>query len=160
MILRTGKEIRENFKLKYFDIFSVEERNIIQSEWDEYFKGSQMLRNNQIWFNLTTSELGKNGSKYLNGLYGGEQVYKPLIYQNNIIEKLSKIGAPILVKTLINPSRFRYVFFEPYGMIIASSLIRRKYPEFLQFDTDVSIDFNMPYSELHIEELSEEYDLE
>jgi hypothetical protein len=134
IILRTGKEIRNDFINKYFHLFSKDEQNQILQKWKEYFTDND--RDNKVFFNFTRNALVNGGAELLLKYYGGEQIYFPLFEAPQIGKKLKKIGTPMILKCTLNPKYINTFIEYPWGNIIASSYNRIKNPNAYVVDQD------------------------
>ncbi|WNO10501.1 hypothetical protein [Teredinibacter sp. KSP-S5-2] len=122
LLSRCGREIRDTFIREHGSMFTDDELDIIRERWAIYFTSSQSdVRDGRVFFNFTESELGRAGSKYLLGLYGGEQVSMCFELDEPIGCKLASIGEPLLVRCSLEP-RFVETFTDySWGKILVSS---------------------------------------
>lgn len=135
---RSGQEIRETFLSRYSGLFTVEELETIKKLWDAYFdKIQKSSRDNYIFFNLTTEALSNSGAKPLLKYYGGEQVYMPLQRESSIAQKLKGIGAPLLIKAILDPKQLNNFYEDDIAKIAISSYHRNKRTDADQYDCDV-----------------------
>jgi hypothetical protein len=127
MLIRTGEEIRNEFKERFFNLFSKKEQIQIEYAWNSRFgKGNIEYRDNLIFFNFTLFALNMGTAKLLLKYYGGEQVYAPLYELPVIGEKLNKIGSPLILKCKLKTKNLKTYIENPWGKIIVSSYHRTK----------------------------------
>ncbi|MEQ3723900.1 hypothetical protein [Alcanivorax sp.] len=137
LLVRNGEDIRQSFLKDHGYIFSSSEIDEIKKRWGSYFSGSQSDgRDGRIFFNFTEKELGKSGTKYLLGLYGGEQVSMCFELDEPIGQKLAKIGQPLVVKCVLQPSLVKTFIEYPWGKMLVSSYHFMVNPEACRIDQD------------------------
>lgn len=134
LLSRHGNEIREDFIKKHFHCFTEEEQIIILQRWKQDFgKKGDKKRDCLVYFSFT---LRSGGNYDLNAYYGGEQVYSSLRELPEIQKKLSKIGAPLLLKCALEPKNISTFDAHPWGKIAVSTYNLMKNPNACQFDQD------------------------
>lgn len=137
LLVRNGNDIRANFLLEYGHLFTQDETRVIKSRWSECFhEAGDPSRDNRIFFNFTDVELGRAGSKYLLGLFGGEQVSFCFEIDDPIGQKLAKIGQPIVVRCSLHPSHLTMYTKNPWGKILVSSFHALINPNAYRIDFD------------------------
>ena len=72
----------------------------IEEAWLKYFdgEGKRNDRENQIWVCLTRPNPPHDGTENLFQYFGGEVIYMPLMKMPVILDKLTKIGCPVIVE--------------------------------------------------------------
>jgi hypothetical protein len=126
LIIRSGKEIRQDFVKENFHLFSKEEQDLILRKWKERFDEEESeKRDNCLFFNFTLGAIKDGGAELLLSYYGGEQVYFPIFQLPIIGEKLKNIGIPIILKCTINPKEINTFIVYPWGKIAVSSYHRK-----------------------------------
>ncbi|MFD0707455.1 hypothetical protein [Photorhabdus akhurstii] len=137
LLIRNGKEIRETFLNKYGHLFSQEETLTIKERWERYFDHRQSsARNRRIFFNFTEIELGRSGTKYLLGLYGGEQVNMCFEPDEPLGLKFGAIGEPMVVRCSLDPNEVKTFIEYPWGKILVSSFHALINPDAYRIDQD------------------------
>jgi len=137
IIIRTGKEIRNDFVNRHFHLFTIEEQNQIMSCWKKRFgEKDTEHRDSRIFFNFTKKALPIGGADLLLNYYGGEQVYFPIYDLPSIGDKLKGIGTSMILKCVLNPNDLNTFFEYPWGKIIVSSYNRLKNPNAHVWDQD------------------------
>ncbi|WP_447880645.1 hypothetical protein [Serratia fonticola] len=137
LLIRSGKEIRETFLSQHGHLFSHEETLIIEDRWSRYFDhGQRSARNSRIFFNFTEIELGCSGTKYLLGLYGGEQVSMCFDLDEPLGLKLGAIGEPMVVRCSLDPNQVKTFIENPWGKILVSSFHALINPDAYRIDQD------------------------
>lgn len=137
ILLRKGVEIRNNFIIKHFHVFTKAEQDQILKKWEEYFTNEDAkCRDSRIFFNFTKNSLTTGGAEHLLNYYGGEQIYLPIFEITEIGEKLKKIGIPMMLKCILNPNYVNSFIEYPWGKIITSSYNRIKNPNAFVVDQD------------------------
>lgn len=122
LLVRDGESIRNTFLTEHGHLFSSEEIAMIKGRWNSYFYERQCeARDRRIFFNFTEAELGRSGTKYLLGLYGGEQVSMCFDFDDPIGEKLTTIGQPLVVKCSLDPNQLNTFIEHPWGKIAVSA---------------------------------------
>lgn len=135
---RTGQEIRETFLSRYGYLFTAAELDIIKNEWEKYFnKIAISSRDHRIFFNLTTTALFDGGAEPLLQYYGGEQVFMPLKGFPSIVQKIQNMGAPLLIKAILDSSQLELFDYEDIAKVAISSYHRLLRPDASQCDRDV-----------------------
>lgn len=134
---RSGHEIRETFLSRYSGLFTVEELETIKKLWDAYFNRIMVeSRDHRIFFNLTTTALFDGGAEPLLKYYGGEQVYMPLQRESSIAHKIHGIGAPLLIKAILDPKQLCNFYEYDIAKIAISSYHRQLCRDTTQYDQD------------------------
>ena len=137
MIIRSGNEIRNDFRNKYFHLFDKSEQILIEEKWNQRFgQKDTESRDFRTFFNFTKDALENGGAELLLKYYGGEQVYIPLFDLSSIGEKLTKIGKPMILKCTLDPNDIMTFIENPWGKIIVSSYSRKINPNTYQIDQD------------------------
>lgn len=122
LLIRSGDEIRATFLEEHGYLFTKSEIITINELWKSYFKDSQSsARDGRVFFNFTESALNTSGTKYLLGLYGGEQVNMCFELDDPIGEKLGSIGVPLVVQCALDPNMVRTFIEYPWGKILVSA---------------------------------------
>lgn len=135
LITKSGTTRRREFLEEHGYRFTPQQREKIQTCWDAYFKENQnRARDNRIWFNLTSSALGTEGSARLLNNYGGEVVYKAFSRDCEIAKVLESIGEPMVIKCSLDTRELRA---SPWGEVWLSSYHRSVNPNACQTDFDV-----------------------
>lgn len=137
IILRNGKEIRNDFITRHFHLFTKSEQNRIIQKWNEYFDEDDVnCRDNIVFFNFTKTALFNGGAELLLNYYGGEQIFLPIYEEPKIGDKLKKIGIPMILKCILNPNDINTFIEYPWGKIVISSYNRIKNPNACVVDQD------------------------
>ncbi|NHB89828.1 hypothetical protein [Photorhabdus tasmaniensis] len=137
LLIRNGNEIRDLFLSEHGHLFSQDEILIIKDRWYHYFDNRQSsVRNGRIFFNFTEIELGCSGTKYLLGLYGGEQVSMCFELDEPLGLKLGTIGQPIVVRCSLDPNQVKTFIENPWGKILVSSFHALINPDVFRIDQD------------------------
>lgn len=137
LLIRNGKEIRETFLREHGHLFSQEEILIIKGRWERYYDHSQSYaRNGRIFFNFTEIELGRSGTQYLLGLYGGEQVSMCFELDEPLGLKFGTIGEPLVVRCSLDPNEVKTFVEYPWGKILVSSFHALINPNAYRIDQD------------------------
>jgi len=98
-------------------LFSQHEKNVMRSAWESYFPGAQDIgRNGLLWFCLSAYLVVNNGTKYFFNYFGGEAIYMPLLNHPLILEKLRKIGSPVVVEVRLNPNELKTLGEFPFAL--------------------------------------------
>ena len=137
LLVRNGSEIRNTFLTEHGHRFSLNEIDFIKSCWSDFFTEEYCpARDKRIFFNFTEVALGNSSSKFLIGLYGGEQIMMCFDFDDSIGTKLSEIGKPLLIRCALNPSKVKTFTEYPWGKILVSSYHKLINPEACIFDQD------------------------
>jgi hypothetical protein len=137
LLIRSGSVIRDTFISQHGHLFSQEEILIIKERWNSYFNHRQNdIRNDRIFFNFTETELGLSGTKYLLGLYGGEQVSMCFDFDEPLGLKLEAIGIPMVVRCSLDPKQVKTFIENPWGKILFSSFHALVNPDAYRIDQD------------------------
>jgi hypothetical protein len=122
LIVRSGTQIRSDFKSRFKATFSTDEWSDIEANWQNYFDESMSkCRDDRIFFNFTKDALNTGGAAPLLGNFGGEQVYFCIDELPTVKTKIANLGEPMIVKCELNPSDLHVYFEHPWGRIAASS---------------------------------------
>ena len=80
--------------------FSPKEITQIEEAWLKYFDKEEKRndRENQIWACLTRPNPPHDGTENLFQYFGGEVIFMPLMKMLVILDKLTKIGCPVIVE--------------------------------------------------------------
>jgi len=137
LLIRSGQEIRDEFLQQHKSKFSLEELSQITKAWSEYFdKYKKASRDNRIYFNFTLDAFENKQVGWLQDYYGGEQVYFPLTNFPQIIEILSTIGEPLILKLVVEPKNIAKHKRYDFGKVITSSYQQLINPNSYRFDID------------------------
>jgi hypothetical protein len=137
IIIRDGKDIRNDFINRYFHLFTENEKKQILQKWKEYFIDNKIkFRDSRVFFNFTKNALINGGADLLLNYYGGEQIYFPLYKEPYIGGKLKQIGTPMILKCILNPNDIKTFIEYPWGKIAISSYNRIKNPNAYVVDQD------------------------
>lgn len=137
IMIRSGKEIRQDFIERHFYLFSKEEQNQILFKWKERFDDEDAeVRDNCIFFNFTKGALKDGGAELLLRYYGGEQVYFPIFQLPQIGTKLENIGIAMILKCTLNPKDINTFIEYPWGKITVSGYHRIVNPVAHEVDQD------------------------
>ncbi|MBN2570480.1 MAG: hypothetical protein JXA68_00010 [Ignavibacteriales bacterium] len=137
ILVRSGKEIRQEFVERHFHLFTKEEQNQILDKWEKRFEEEdQRVRDNCVFFNFTKDALKNSGAELLLKYYGGEQIYFPIFQIPEIGKKLEKIGIPLILRCKLNPNVINTFIEYPWGKIAVSRYHRKVNPEAHQIDQD------------------------
>ena len=119
---------QREFLSNYGHFFTDVELAAIQTAWQDYFADADQDkgRNGRIWFCLSPYLVINNGTEYFFDYYGGEAIHKPLHRLTSVMEKLSRIGNPVVVETRLDPNELRA--FNPFAIDILSHYHRRINP--------------------------------
>lgn len=148
---RTGQEIRETFLYRYGNLFTAKELQTISKSWVAYFNKNMVeSRDHRIFFNLTTTALFDSGAEPLLKYYGGEQVYMPLKGYPTIAKKLQNIGAPLLIKAILDPLQLQLFDFEDIAKIAISSYHRLLRHDTKQCDIDCFQSISIPIKQIEV----------
>lgn len=97
-VSKQQKEFLEKFHCE----FSSTEIEIIKNSWEEYYSPTQVAgRSGLVWMVLSRSSVGSAGTDAFFRYFGGECVYKPLLRNAEITEKLEGIGRAVVVEVAI-----------------------------------------------------------
>lgn len=82
------------------DWFSPIEITQIEEAWQQYFERENKYNNrkDQIWACLTRPNPPHDGTENFFRYFGGEVIFMPLIKMPVILDKLTKIGCPVVVE--------------------------------------------------------------
>lgn len=120
LILRSGNEIRKNLLQDWLSFFTEDQLCRMKQAWETSFTDEQeKIRDKRIWFNFTEDALNCDLAENLLAYYGGEQVYYAL--ESDILEKLQKIGTPMVVRCALNPQNIEHYDDNPWGKILLSA---------------------------------------
>lgn len=136
LLIRNGMEIREGFLSEHGELFTQKELSIIRYRWDNYFFHDDNSNGNNVFFNFTEVELGRAGTKYLLGMYGGEQVSMCFEPDELIGIKLGKIGEPLIVRCSLEPKNIEIFGDYPWGKVLVSSFHLLINPKAYRIDYD------------------------
>ncbi|MDD2775236.1 MAG: hypothetical protein PHU06_04705 [Gallionella sp.] len=136
LVVRTGAEIRNEFVEQFGHIFEVAELEWLQNKWSSHQATQVKIRDSMLWFNFTLSAFGGLGSKYLLGMYGGEQINMGIEFDTPIGNKLASIGEPLVVKCALDPQKVRTSIEHPWGKILVSSFHLSIVPNAYRIDQD------------------------
>jgi len=94
------RQHQTEFLDNFGDRFSATEIRQIEDAWFNYFEeeGQRHLRENLIWACLTRPNAPHDGTETFFRYYGGEVIFKPLLNMPKILDKLAKIGCPVIVE--------------------------------------------------------------
>lgn len=137
IVVRTGRDIRQDFIARHFYLFSEKEQRQILENWEKQFDAPEAkLRDGVIYFNFLKVALNNGGAEDLLKYYGGEQVYLPLLPLVKIRKKLEKIGIPMILKCKLNPNDITTSIENPWGKIAVSKYHRIVNPAAILEDQD------------------------
>lgn len=148
---RSGEEIRSAFLKKHGKLFTVQELEIINEAWEKEF-GSRVktIRDNRIYFNFTTKEIGRSGSELLLNYFGGEQVYWPIYRLKSISNKIKNIGIPMILKCVLVPKNLKTYSKYAFGRIAISSYHSMLNPHAHRHDEDGNQNVNVKPENIEI----------
>lgn len=122
LMCRSGHDIRSVFLKNYHQLFTEQELQSIKAAWEREFNTRiQAIRDNRLYFNYTTKELGRRGSELLLNYYGGEQVYWPLYTLENIRSKIKNIGTAMMLKCSLSPKNLKTYSDNSFGKVAIST---------------------------------------
>lgn len=137
IVVRTGRDIRQDFIARHFHLFSEKEQRQILENWEKQFDEQEAkLRDGYIYFNFLKEALNNGGAEDLLKYYGGEQVYLPLLRLIKIRRKLQRIGIPMILKCKLNPNDITASIENPWGKITVSKYHRTVNPAAILEDQD------------------------
>jgi hypothetical protein len=137
LVVRTGRDIRQDFVKRHFHLFSEKEQRQILKNWEKQFdQGEAELRDDSIYFNFLKEALHNGGAEDLLKYYGGEQVYLPLLPLAKVRKKLERIGIPMILRCKLNPKDIAISIENPWGKIAVSKYHRAINPVALLEDQD------------------------
>ena len=130
--IRTGEEIRQDFIRRFFHLFEDDEQSEILNIWKEsYNPVIRESRDNKVFFNFTLLGLESRDAEDLLKYYGGEQIYfylvngEPSKVKQSIGLKLTRIGEPLIIKSILNPNKVNTFINQPWGKIAISTYHRK-----------------------------------
>ena len=136
LVVRTGAEIRNEFIERFGHIFEVTELEWLQNKWSSHQATQAKIRDSRLCFNFTLRAFGGLGSKYLLGMYGGEQIHMGIEFNTPIGNKLASIGEPLVVKCALDPQKVRMPSEYSWGKILVSSFHFSIVPDVYRIDQD------------------------
>jgi hypothetical protein len=136
LLIRTGSEIRDEFIQRFGDRVHADELEWLRNMWLSHQAKQSDIRDSMLWFNFTLAELGRSGSEYLLGMYGGEQIHMGIEFDTPIGAKLASIGEPLVVKCALDPHKVDTFIENPRGTILVSSFHLSVEPEAYRIDQD------------------------
>jgi len=150
LICRNSQQIHEAFLSKYSSRFDPEELVLMKECWSEFPKWSRMSsRDHRIFFNVTTNAQCCGGADELLGIYGGEQIYFPLLQHEGIIQKLRQIGAPQLVMFRTSGKKAEAIgLHNGWGKIACSSYHQMVNPQSSILDADCIVKDAIPAKDI------------
>lgn len=151
LLVRTGAEIRDEFVQRFGHKFEADEMEWLQNMWSSHQFTQSNIRDSMLWFSFTLSAYGGSGSKYLLGMYGGEQIHMGIEFDTPIWEKLASIGEPLLVKCALDPQKVKTFIQHPWGKILVSSFHLRVEPEAFRIDQDGKVTESISPEDLVVE---------
>ena len=154
LLVRTGKEIRNDLLDRFGNLFNSKELEFLRNKWKSHQEIQADIRDLRLWFNFTTEALrgsGGSGTKYLLGLYGGEQINMGIEFGSPIGKKLASIGEPMIVRCSLDPNNVDTYIKNPWGKIIVSSFHLQVRPDAYRIDQDGSQRSSVPPENLIVE---------
>lgn len=139
LLIRTGAEIRDEFIRRFGHKFEEDELEWLQTKWSSHQAKQSNIRDSMLWFNFTLNAYGGSGSKYLLGMYGGEQIHMGIELDTPIGSKLACIGEPLIVKCALDPQKVKTFIDHPWGKILVSSFHLSVAPGAYRIDQDGKI---------------------
>ena len=151
LLIRTGKQIREEFIQRFGHKFENDELEWLKNKWTSHQVKQSEIRDSMLWFNFTLSEFGGPGSEYLLGMYGGEQIHMGIEFDMSIGKKLSRMGEPLVVKCALDPRKVKTFIDYPWGKILVSSFHVSIQPEAYNIDQDGKVTYSILPQDLVVE---------
>lgn len=150
LLCRNSQQIHEAFLAKYSSHFDPEELVLMKECWSGFPKWNRMSsRDHRIFFNTTTYALRWGGTDELLGIYGGEQLYFPLLPHDGIIRKLRQIGTPQLVTFKVDGKKAEAIGQRKgWGKIVCSSYHQMVNPESSVLDADCIVKEAIPAKDI------------
>lgn len=134
LLVRTGVEIRADFIRRFGHKFYADEIEQLQNLWSSHQTKQSISRDSLLCFNFTLMAYGNSGSKYLLGMYGGEQIHMGIEIDSPIGKKLGSIGEPLLIKCSLEPQEVQTRIEYPWGKILMSSFHLSANPDVYRID--------------------------
>ena len=151
LLVRTGAEIRDEFVQRFGHRFEADEMEWLQNKWSSHQVTQSDVRDSVLWFNFTLSAYGGSDSKYLLGMYGGEQIHMGIEFDTSIGNKLASIGEALLVKCALDPHKVKTFIEQPWGKILVSSFHLRVNRDADRIDQDGKVTESISPEDLVVE---------